>query len=341
MHDSRTTITISATAPTRIDLAGGTIDIWPLYALHPGCTINLAIDLMARVNLRMTRGRRAHIVSLDQSTELRLDVSELPEMQSLPLIRELALQFWRDQRDGFRLETSCESPAGAGLGGSSALAVALCGAFSAGSTGTRLRADRLITIAKNAEARVLGIPTGIQDYHAALRGGLNVILMGAEGERATRLPTDPAAIAERLVLIYCGKSRSSGINNWKVMRDRIDGDATVTRALAAIAAASQAMAEALLCTSWEGFVRAMRRDWEARMDLSDGILTPELEKAIDVARPVAATWKVCGAGGGGCMVFACTPGRRERLRRRLEEAGFRILEFSPSRMGLRIARHKP
>ncbi len=334
-------MTIAATAPTRIDLAGGTIDIWPLYALHPGCTINLAIDLMARVKLHMTRGRTAHIVSLDQSTELRLDVSELTQMQSLPLIRELALHFTRSRRCGFSLETSCESPAGAGLGGSSALAVALCGAFSAGGTGGRLRADRLITIAKNAEARVLGIPTGIQDYHAAVRGGLNVILLSADGERAMRLPIDPAAIAERLVLIYGGKSRSSGINNWKVMRDRIDGDATVTRALAAIAAASHAMAEALLSASWDGFVRAMQSDWHARMALSDGILTPELEAAIEVARPAAAAWKVCGAGGGGCMVFACTPGRRERLRRGLAEAGFRLLEFSPSRMGLRIARNRP
>ena len=27
---------IETSAPTRIDLAGGTIDIWPLYLFHPG-----------------------------------------------------------------------------------------------------------------------------------------------------------------------------------------------------------------------------------------------------------------------------------------------------------------
>ena len=37
-----------ATAPTRIDLAGGTLDIWPVYLFHPGAvTVNVAIDRRA------------------------------------------------------------------------------------------------------------------------------------------------------------------------------------------------------------------------------------------------------------------------------------------------------
>ena len=42
-------VRISASAPTRIDLAGGTIDIWPLYLFHAGAqTLNAAISLRAR-----------------------------------------------------------------------------------------------------------------------------------------------------------------------------------------------------------------------------------------------------------------------------------------------------
>ena len=42
-------IVIRASAPTRIDLAGGTIDIWPLYLFHPGAvTVNTAIDRLWR-----------------------------------------------------------------------------------------------------------------------------------------------------------------------------------------------------------------------------------------------------------------------------------------------------
>ena len=43
---------IVASAPTRIDLAGGTIDIWPLYLFHDGATtLNAAINLRAHVQV--------------------------------------------------------------------------------------------------------------------------------------------------------------------------------------------------------------------------------------------------------------------------------------------------
>ena len=36
---------VEARAPTRIDLAGGTVDLWPLFLLHDDpVTVNAAID---------------------------------------------------------------------------------------------------------------------------------------------------------------------------------------------------------------------------------------------------------------------------------------------------------
>lgn len=330
-------VIVKASAPTRIDLAGGTIDIWPLYTLHPGCTVNMAINLMARVALQTARGSRVTIASIDQATDVVTSTLELSSMRSLPLVREVALHHWRGCSRGFRLVTSCESPAGAGLGGSSALAIALGAAF-ARARGVRMSATQAVVVAKNLEARVLGIPTGTQDYWSALRGGLNVIHFGTEGERPEQPGVPADEVARRLVLVYSGKSRSSGINNWQVVKDRLDSRAPVTRALARIAEASRAMADAIATRSWAGFTKSMRREWDARMELADGILTPDLRDAIEIARPIASAWKVCGAGGGGCMVFACEPERAGQLRARLAEAGVRVLEFAPARRGLRVAR---
>ena len=53
----------AASAPTRIDLAGGTIDIWPLYLFHDGAsTLNAAISLRAhaRIEPRTDGANRAH-----------------------------------------------------------------------------------------------------------------------------------------------------------------------------------------------------------------------------------------------------------------------------------------
>src|SRR3970040_1149697 len=57
---------IHSVAPTRIDLAGGTLDIWPLYLLHPGAfTINLAITRFAHCVLESRRDSRLFLVSRD------------------------------------------------------------------------------------------------------------------------------------------------------------------------------------------------------------------------------------------------------------------------------------
>ena len=49
-------VRIAASAPTRIDLAGGTIDIWPLYLFHDGAqTLNAAISLRAHCDDRVAR----------------------------------------------------------------------------------------------------------------------------------------------------------------------------------------------------------------------------------------------------------------------------------------------
>ena len=51
--DYNSPVHIEASAPTRIDLAGGTLDIWPLYLFHDGAqTLNAAISLRARCSIR-------------------------------------------------------------------------------------------------------------------------------------------------------------------------------------------------------------------------------------------------------------------------------------------------
>ena len=68
----RNELRIESKAPTRVDLAGGTLDIWPLYLFHPGAvTINAAITRYASCVIE-TRGvgdKRIHLVSRDTKRE--------------------------------------------------------------------------------------------------------------------------------------------------------------------------------------------------------------------------------------------------------------------------------
>jgi len=59
-------VRIVSSAPTRIDLAGGTIDIWPLYLFHDGATtVNVAISLRAHAQLESRTDGRVEIRSID------------------------------------------------------------------------------------------------------------------------------------------------------------------------------------------------------------------------------------------------------------------------------------
>ncbi len=127
--------------------------------------------------------------------------------------------------------TQSKVPAGSGLGGSSALAVAVAAA-AARATGRAIEPDALWPIVRDAEARCLGVPTGVQDYHAALHGGVLALHLEAGRVRVERLRTDPARVEECLLLVDAGATRFSGINNWEVFKGQIDGDARVRESLA-------------------------------------------------------------------------------------------------------------
>ena len=101
---------ISASAPTRIDLAGGTIDIWPLYLFHPGAqTLNAAISLRAKATIETRPDERIVINSLDTGVTVEADGwQELRGRRELRLLSLLAHFF---EARGVTLTTSCESPA--------------------------------------------------------------------------------------------------------------------------------------------------------------------------------------------------------------------------------------
>ncbi len=172
---------VEAKAPARVDLAGGTVDIWPLYLFHPGAqTVNLAIRCYASCVIETRADRRIVLVSQDQGIRETFEtLMDLGLGQSqLPLVRELVLFF--QPRRGLTIKTTSQVPAGAGLGGSSALNIALCGGL-ARVTGNPCTRTQILEIAKNVEAIVIRVPTGWQDYFPALYGGASAVHLDRDG----------------------------------------------------------------------------------------------------------------------------------------------------------------
>ena len=331
---------IHAYAPTRIDLAGGTLDLWPLFLFHPGAlTVNVAITRHAHAVVEPRRDRRIVLASRDSGrsqTYSSLAAVTASRSHRLPLLAELVA--WFAPKQGLTLTTWSEAPAGAGLGGSSALAVAICAALTRW-LGRRMAGTDWIAASRDIEARVLGVPTGEQDHYPAVFGGLGAIHF--EPGRTWREPlrVNLRALEERLLLVYTGEPRRSGINNWEVMKKHLDGDRRVRRNFESIAATALRMREALRRRDWRGFARLMQREWETRRRNAPGISTPLIDRLVRVAhRQGAQGAKVCGAGGGGCVVFATPPEKRARVASALAAAGATLLPFRIARRGVQVRR---
>jgi D-glycero-alpha-D-manno-heptose-7-phosphate kinase len=326
-------VRIATSAPTRIDLAGGTLDIWPLYLFHRDAqTINVAISLRAHALIETRPDDRIVLHSVDTGVTVEADHwRALRENRQLRLLSLLAHFF---EARGITLTTSCESPAGAGIAGSSALNVAVCAALSEWAR-IHYEPEALLQVAMNVEAQTIRVPTGLQDYRPALYGGLAALQLDVEGIRRVPLDIELSDLEARLVLCYTGEPRNSGTNNWEIMKKHIDGDRHVFDCFERIRDIAVAMRAALGSGDWNGVGRAIAEEWENRKRLAPGVSTPVIDDLIARATGAGATGaKVCGAGGGGCLVCFGPPDRRGAIQDALADGGASLLDFTIERHGL-------
>ncbi len=147
----------------------------------------------------------------------------------------------------------------------------------------------------------------------------------------------PEEIESRFVLAYTGAPRKSGINNWEVFKLHINGDKRVFRNFERIAAIARSMHQALVGGDWDGVARLLREEWKLRRSNAPGITTPLIDKLIAVAgKQGGQAAKVCGAGGGGCVIFLVEKGSASRVATAIGDEGARVLPLHVARDGLRL-----
>ncbi len=296
-------------------------------------TVNLAIDLPARAEVTPRTDRRVEIVSADRGRRL---VVELPVRAKdfkgpLSWLVRLAHAFAPDTP--LRLSCRAEAPAGAGLGGSSALGIAV-GAALAAATGESLSKPALLQRVMNLETREIGVPTGNQDYLAALWGGLAAYHHRADGVAREALP-HAGRLATRLVLAYTGQPRQSGFSNWDMFRRYVEKDPVTTKRMHAIADLARSMRDALEAGDLDATGRLLGEEGRLRYSLAPSVATDALRAADRAARRAGALGaKVCGAGGGGCMVAFAKEGRRDAVAAAIAATGARVIQVRAAARGV-------
>ncbi|MGN6186846.1 MAG: GHMP family kinase ATP-binding protein [Thermoanaerobaculia bacterium] len=326
---------VTVRAPVRADLAGGTLDLWPLYLFHPGSrTVNVAISFFAESEVCDTGTGGIEIHLTDQ--QYRQHYESLQEMSNDPKAALLHRALEHFKLTGIRITTRTDAPRGSGLGGSSALAITLVRALSELAQNP-IDGEDLIHLVRDLETRLLGVPAGIQDYYPPVFGGLGSLHLNPGRPARHPLQISVHDLASHMLLHYTGVAHFSGTNNWELYKRQVEKKKKVDRGLATIADISIEMERALDAGNFEAAGVALGKEWEARKALIDGISTPEIDAAISAATEAGA-WagKVCGAGGGGCIVFLFPPDRREAITRALSTVPGRVLDVVPVAHGMTV-----
>lgn len=319
----------------RVDLAGGTLDIWPLGVLVPGArTVNVAIDLA--VTAEVEPRESGWVVHQNGESRQADSVEALLASPDTALLGVLA-SYW--DLPPLTATLHSESPRGGGLGASSALTLALIAALEIEFQKVPFSLRERVWQARDLEARLLRLPTGTQDYYPSLYGGVLDILQEPGGERVHSLPVDLGVLRDHLLIAYTGQSHFSAGHNWNVLRRFYEGDGDVRAACEGIAAAANQAVAALLDSDLEALGRAVADEWSHRSRLAEGISTPTIEALFTAAREAGA-WgcKACGAGGGGSVAILCPADRKEAIFQSLTAQGAQVLVAGPTAETLKVER---
>jgi D-glycero-alpha-D-manno-heptose-7-phosphate kinase len=216
------------------------------------------------------------------------------------------------------------------------MAVAICAALDRFTGAGKSKVD-WIHISRDAEAIVINVPTGTQDHYPPAFGGAAAIELPAGGEHRVELRVDLNELEKRIVVCYTGKPRQHGINNWEVFKAHIDGKREVRHGLERISQVAQQLRGALEAEDWKHAGALMREEWSFRKRNLPTISTKTIDKVIEGAlRKGALAGKVCGAGGGGCVVMLIQPEARSAVEHVITAAGAQVLPVNIDRQGVQV-----
>ena len=333
---------VKTSAPTRIDIAGGTLDLWPIHqVLAKKATLNIAIDLYSSVEIRLRDDQTFVLQSTDLDIKSSGSFAEVCSAGTLPLLEKCLEAVWSFELPPIEVKCSALSPAGAGLGGSSSLAISILAALSAAKAKVNkeeytLKEYELVDLAKDVEANLIHSPTGCQDYWAAVEGGCNLLKFPPGKVLIEQIPSQHIQkIAEYMIVCFSGQSRKSAINNWEVYKKVFDGDRELIAALEKIGGLTELCGEAAKAGDVGKLLEISKEEWQQRLKLWPNISTPVTQVIDRTCTAAGARFsRVCGAGGGGVMAIFCDPMHRQKVEKAAIKAGGVILETQISKSGL-------
>jgi len=331
----------------RVDLLGGTIDLPPIPMIIPNVvTLNVATGLQAVAKISPSPKSEICFESLDYKKTVSFPIelfstwdradNPFGELQFVALITSLFYEsiknsLNKDGHRGLHISLQSGSPAGAGLGGSSAMGITLFSAL-AKFFNLKFGKKEIYSQVTALEAKILNKgPAGYQDYFPALYGGILALKTIPGTIEVEQLYSQDLRqyLENSATLIFSGETRLSGINNWEVYKKFFDGDPETRKGLGMIAELSKNAYDAIKNKKFEKLSSLIIEEGKVRKGLFPNILSPsmkEFEIALHKLGPSLGL-KVCGAGGGGCFLAIHSPENKQSVLKLVKEYSMQELPF--------------
>jgi D-glycero-alpha-D-manno-heptose-7-phosphate kinase len=315
MASSTPRLIVSRT-PLRVSFAGGGTDLPAFCGREPGAVFSTAITSYVWVTIK------PHSELFFEP--IRLNYSKSEEVQTIDEIEnDIARECLKllEIDPPIYISTVGDLPASSGLGGSSSFAVGLLNALHA-YRGERVGPGQLAEEASHIEIDVLKQPIGKQDQYASAFGGLNYFSFRPDGsvlvEQKHVKDTTLQRLFASLLMFWTGHQRSAG----SVLSEQQRNTGQKMDTLRKMRDHAQQL-QALVSNGQldvVDFGRVLDEGWSLKRDLATTISTNQIDRWYERAIEAGAVGgKLCGAGGGGFLLFVAEPDRHASVRQAMSD----------------------
>lgn len=300
--------------PLRVSFAGGGTDLAAFYEHEYGAVLSTAINKYIYVTVK----RHGEVFN----ERIRLNYSKSEQVQEIEQIEnDIArecLRFLKVEPPIY-VNTVGDLPASTGLGGSSSFAVGLLCALHA-YRGERVSAGQLAEEASYVEIDILKQPIGKQDQYAVAFGGLNFFCFkpgGAVTVEPQQLGNGAlSAVFDQLLTFWTGHQRDA----CSVLTEQKANTAQKMGSLLKMREYAHQLQKVLSnghCDLKE-IGHILHESWQLKRGLASSITSDQIDTDYRLARDAGALGgKLCGAGGGGFLLFVVPQEHQQAVRRAL------------------------
>ena len=242
------------------------------------------------------------------------------------------------------LVTESDVPAGAGLGGSGAVGVAVTAALDRAFGRSRSPAETAAA-ANAVERKDLGYPGGDQDSFGAALGGLNKLeypIGGGTAPHRIAVPEETRhALEAASLLIYTSEAHVSGSIHRDIKASYALPDSPTVDAMSRLREAARSMAAALERGDLGGYVESMNESCRNLYRLHPSCDSEAHRRCFRELEGLILGGKTCGAGGGGFLLVHARPGRRRECLEKARSLGSIVWPLAIDLQGVRAWSEEP